>query len=73
MRNSYHKRLDVLRKRYPKGCLVELVQMDDNQAPPIGTLGRVLFVDDIGTIHVSWSNGSTLGVVPEADLITIRA
>ena len=36
--------------------------MDDPQAPSIGTLGTVIGVDDVGTIHVNWDNGSSLGV-----------
>ena len=41
--------------------------MEDPQAPPIGTLGTVKAVDDIGTIHVAWDNGSSLGVVLGVD------
>ena len=54
--------IETLRRAYPIGCTVELVQMDDPQAPPPGTLGKVVAVDDIGTIHVAWSTGSGLGV-----------
>lgn len=54
--------VESLRKRFPKGCRVELVQMDDRHAPPIGTLGTVVLVDDIGTIHINWDTGSRLGV-----------
>ena len=32
-----------------------------------GDRGTVDFVDDMGTIHVAWDNGSTLGVVPGED------
>jgi len=56
-----------LRKRYPVGCRVMLDRMDDVQAPPIGTLGTVQGVDDIGSIMVAWDNGSSLSVVFEAD------
>lgn len=52
-----------LREQYPVGCRVELVQMDDVQAPPIGTKGTVLGVDDTGSIMVRWDNGSGLNVV----------
>lgn len=52
-----------LREQYPVGCRVELVQMDDVQAPPIGTKGKVLGVDDTGSIMVAWDNGSGLNVV----------
>lgn len=72
MYGGYDKRLTMLRKQYPAGCRVELVHMDDRQAPPVGTTGRVLFVDDIGTIHVAWSTGCTLGVVPGVDMITTK-
>ena len=36
----------ILRAEYPKGSRVVLVQMDDVQAPPIGTQGTVQGVDD---------------------------
>lgn len=52
-----------LKKEYPMGTRVKLVWMDDPQAPSVGTLGTVTHVNDIGTIHVNWDNGSTLGVV----------
>ena len=45
--------LEGLRRRYKPGTRVELVQMDDVQAPPIGTKGTVLGVDDIGSIIVA--------------------
>lgn len=54
--------VESIRSRYPKGCRVELMQMDDVQAPPIGTKGTVEWVDDVGTIFVRWDNGSGLGV-----------
>ena len=54
--------VEAIRKAYPVGCTVELVQMDDPQAPPPGTLGKVIAVDDIATIHVAWNTGSSLGV-----------
>lgn len=55
-------RLAALRSQFPAGCIVELIEMNDTQAPPPGTRGRVIWVDDIGTIHVAWETGSSLGV-----------
>lgn len=55
--------LKGIRERYVKGTLVELVSMNDIQAPPEGTRGTVMCVDDMGTIHVAWETGSSLGVV----------
>lgn len=54
--------VERLRRTYPKGTVVELVRMNDVLSPPTGTLGTVMSVDDIGTIHVRWQNGSGLGV-----------
>lgn len=54
--------VERLRREYPVGCRVELVQMDDVQAPPIGTKGTVRGVDDIGSIMVRWDNGCGLSV-----------
>lgn len=51
----------------PVGCRVELDLMDDVRAPASGTKGTVICVDDVGTIHVRWDNGSKLGVVYEVD------
>lgn len=56
------KRAGVIKEQYPKGTRVQLLRMEDIQAPPIGTLGTVMGVDDIGTILVKWDCGSTLGV-----------
>lgn len=55
--------LRKLRKEYPAGARVELIKMDDIQAPPIGTQGTVQGVDDIGSVLVQWDNGSQLNVV----------
>ena len=55
--------LEKLRKQYPPGTRVELIRMEDIQAPPTGTQGTVIGVDDIGSIMVSWDNGSSLSVV----------
>ena len=57
------KLLAHLRESYPAGTRVELVRMDDIQAPPIGTKGTVYGVDDAGSILVKWDNGSGLNVV----------
>ena len=57
-----------LKERYPAGCTVELIQMNDEYAPPVGTRGKVICVDDIGTIHVDWDSGSSLGIVYGEDL-----
>lgn len=44
------------------------MKMDDLQAPPAGTLGTVIGVEDIGSIMVNWDNGSGLNVVYGEDV-----
>ena len=58
-----------LRETYPTGTRVELVQMDDAQAPPIGTKGTVTGVDDTGSLLVDWDNGSGLNVIWGVDVV----
>ena len=60
--------IEHLRREYPIGCRVELLQMEDVQAPPIGTKGTVRGVDDIGSIMVRWDNGSSLSVAYGEDM-----
>ena len=68
--NNFPKReiVERIRKDYPKDCRVELVRMDDFHAPPVGTKGTVIGVDDIGSIMVKWDNGSSLNVIYGEDL-----
>lgn len=62
-----YEEVEQLRKEYPKGCRVELLEMNDVQAPPVGTKGTVSGVDDMGSIIVRWDNGSGLLVVHRVD------
>ncbi len=61
--------VEKMKKMYPAETRVELVRMDDPQAPPVGTLGTVVGVDDTASILVSWDNGSGLNVVYGVDLV----
>ena len=56
--------LEALREKYPPGCRVELVKMDDpfREMPP-GLQGVVTGIDDSGSIYVDWQNGSSLAVI----------
>lgn len=61
--------VEKLRKEYPVGTRVELVSMDDFQAPPLGTKGIVKGVDDTGSLLVNWDNGSGLSVIYGIDKV----
>jgi hypothetical protein len=38
---------------------------DDNLTVPPGTEGTIRFIDDAGTLHVEWDNGSRLGLLAD--------
>lgn len=64
--------MDALRERYPAGSRIELVEMPDDPQPiEPGTRGTLLFIDDMGTLHIKWDNGRGLGVVPGKDVFKI--
>ena len=69
MRFPSKETVDRVRKEYPRGTRVKLVRMDDRQAPPPGTQGTVLGVDDTGSLLMRWDNGSGLNVVYGEDVV----
>ncbi len=69
MRFPNRETVERVRRQYPVGTRVELVQMDDFQAPPIGTKGTVEGVDDTAALLVAWDNGSHLNVIYGEDVV----
>ena len=65
------KEVEAVRAAYPSGTRVQLVHMDDPQAPPIGTKGTVICVDDVGSLLVDWDNGSGMNVAYGKDKVLI--
>ena len=61
--------LDRIRREYPVGTIIELIEMSDKFAPPVGTLGEVIGVDDVGDLEIRWSTGSGLKVILSEDRI----
>lgn len=55
-----------------KGQRVQLIYTDDPYTElRAGDKGIIDHIDDIGTVHVHWDNGSTLGLIPGKDLFRI--
>ena len=54
------------------GDRVRLVSCDDphTRLTP-GAEGTVSLVDDLGTLHVTWDDGSNLGLIPDLDHFTV--
>ena len=56
--------IERIRKEYPPGTRVELVEMDDPYSGlQPGDKGTVKFVDDAGTVFPNWDRGGSLGLV----------
>ena len=57
--------LQHIREEYPVGARVELTKINDPCRIDLvpGCRGTVRFIDDMGTIHVNWDIGSSLGIV----------
>lgn len=55
-----------------KGKRLRLIQMN-NEPNPVspGTEGTIYGVDDAGTIHLNWDDGSLLGVIIDTDQFII--
>ena len=56
-----------IKEKYTIGTKVKLIKMYDMHEVPVGTKGIIEFIDDIGTLHIKWENGSTLGLVVGVD------
>ena len=67
MRFPRREVVEQVRREFPVGCRVELLRMDDPQAPPAGTMGTVIWVDDSGSIMVRWDGGGSLNVLYSVD------
>ena len=60
--------LEQLRKQYPVGTKIRLISMRNEKYPILpGTIGEVTHIDDMGSIHMKWQNGSSLALIPEVD------
>ncbi|WP_323736241.1 DUF4314 domain-containing protein [Methanosphaera sp. ISO3-F5] len=62
-----HHKIKQIKKTYKTGTKIILDHMEDIQAIPQGTKGTVMYVDDIGQIHVNWENGSGLALIHGVD------
>ena len=69
MKIPSEKELDRIRRDYPVGTIIELIEMSDKFAPPKGTLGEIEGVDGLGDILVRWQTGSSLKVILSEDRI----
>lgn len=67
--NNYNK--EKLLEKYPIGSRVKLIKMDDPYAPPVGCLGVIKGIDDLGSILVQWENHGRLSILPDDIIVLI--
>lgn len=66
------KEIQETKEKYVSGTKIKLLEtLDDSQPIESGTIGKVDHVDDMGTIHMIWDNGRTLGIIPNEDKFEI--
>lgn len=65
-KNIEPTKLEELKEEYMQGDLVRLEHME-NEDLPIGSIGFVKKVDDMGQVHVLWQNGSSLALNVNVD------
>ena len=65
--------IKAIKEKYVSGTKIKLLEpmKDEMYSVEAGTIGEVDFVDDIGTIHMDWDSGSSLGLIPEVDSFEI--
>ena len=57
-----------IKKKYSEGTRIELIKMYDYLKPvPTGTKGTIDKVDDLGTVHMKWDNGSNMPLIVGVD------
>ena len=62
------RKATMYKEMYPKGTRIEVISMENDPRPIApGTKGTVEFVDSIGTIHCTFDNGRSLGLIPGED------
>lgn len=50
-----------------QGMRIRMQMMDDDRPISSGMEGTIKSIDSLGTLHVKWDNGRTLGVIPNED------
>ena len=72
MKTPNREWIQFMREQYPAGTRIQLQEMNDPYSTlKPGSEGTLQFIDDIGTFHVQWDNGSGLGLVIGEDRFSI--
>lgn len=60
--------VDEIKARYPTGTRIKLIAFNNSfKNKKEGLLGTVVLVDDLGTLHMQWDDGSSVGLIVDED------
>lgn len=63
------KLVEEIKLKYKPGMKLRLLKemANEKNSIPVGEIGTIDFVDDVGTIHINWECGSSLGLIVNDD------
>lgn len=68
-RMTTNEQVKLFKSKFKEGARIKLIRAGFDETLPIpnGMTGTIRKVDNIGTVHVDWDNGVTLGLLPLCD------
>lgn len=69
VRNYYaqHRRVREMQEKYPEGTRICVTRLNNYELQPDKALATISFVDNLGTLHVTFDNGAKRSVIPGID------
>ncbi|MFA0381363.1 DUF4314 domain-containing protein [Vibrio sp. 10N.222.54.A3] len=63
---------DLIKQSLKPGDIIKMIHMNDIDPIDAGELGQIKRIDDMGTLHMQWDNGRSLGIcMPAGDLFEV--
>ena len=67
------REINAIKRHFKPNTRIKLDHTDDPKSVPDGTMGTIKYIDDMGQIHVTWDNGSSIALIVGLDDFTVLA